>query len=426
MFDFLRHIVTSTAKETLLLRRDRAGLLVLFFMPAVLVVIITLVQENVMELSGETSVEVLYHDEDKFLVGQSIFSTLKESERISLVELNIEETSRDEAISLVNSGHYQVLVAIPQGATTRLKNNARTLFKNEVNNDGSFQGDTLPVFFDPGVLPGFRSGIVAILKVALFRVEMELKIVALEEKVMQLFPGVETPAAEIDLQLLHKELLQLRIEQVGEVIENKGSAVQHNIPAWSLFGLFFTCIPLAGALLVERNSGIWIRLMSMPVSAVSLLIGKIVAYVAVCLCQISLIVLIGFYLFPLIGLPAFSLSGNIGTLILVSVCCGLAACGYGVFLGSLCTSLEQASMFGSISIVIAAALGGVLVPVYAMPAIMQKISVFSPLNWGLSSYQDVLLRGFSLSQISGDLIKLVCFFLCMLLLSWKMNRSDNG
>ena len=40
-------------KELLLLRRDRAGLLILFLMPAVLVVVITLVQQNVLKIMGE-------------------------------------------------------------------------------------------------------------------------------------------------------------------------------------------------------------------------------------------------------------------------------------------------------------------------------------------------------------------------------------
>ena len=111
-------------------------------------------------------------------------------------------------------------------------------------------------------------------------------------------------------------------------------------------------------------------------------------------------------------------------LVVISLCCSLAACGYGVLLGSVCTSLEQASMFGSISIVITAALGGVLVPTYAMPGVMQRLSGFSPLNWGLTAYQDVLLRGSSIVQISGDLFRLLAFFLVLLLISWRLNRRS--
>ena len=45
----------------------------------------------------------------------------------------------------------------------------------------------------------------------------------------------------------------------------------------------------------------------------------------------------------------------------------LAATGYGLMVGTLAKTYEQASMFGAVSIVIAAALGGIMVPTYVMP-----------------------------------------------------------
>ena len=57
--------IAATAKELLLLFRDKTGLLVLFVMPSLLVVVITLVQENVLELSGHHQVRLLLHDQDQ-------------------------------------------------------------------------------------------------------------------------------------------------------------------------------------------------------------------------------------------------------------------------------------------------------------------------------------------------------------------------
>ena len=70
-------IITATAKELLLLLRDRTGLLVLFLMPAILVVIITLVQENVMELTGQKKTQVLFLDLDQGDLGRSLQTQLK-------------------------------------------------------------------------------------------------------------------------------------------------------------------------------------------------------------------------------------------------------------------------------------------------------------------------------------------------------------
>ncbi len=418
------HMFNSAWKEMLLLKRDSAGLIVLFLMPAALVIIITLVQENVMELTGEKSNDILFIDRDHGSFGIKLREILEESGRIRLIET---QDSTTEAIKKVTQGDYQVCIMIKAGTSTRLTSEAKRLFNK---NWTASPVTPVPIYFDPSVLPGFRSGIIAMLQLTVFKIEMEAKIGLLEKKAAELHParppGMDTSpeATSIDFSRLQSQLLAIKETQVGETLKTSPSAVQHNIPAWSLFGLFFTCIPLAGSLLLERNSGIWIRLLSQPVSPLSLLLGKIIGYVAVCFCQIALIVLIGRFLFPYLGLPSFILSGDISSLLLISFCCSLAACGYGIFLGSICNSMEQASMFGSISIVIAAALGGTMVPTYAMPAVMQRISLFSPLNWGLSAFQDVLLRGFSLPLIQNNLLKLLLFFSILLLLSWQLNRQS--
>ena len=202
------------------------------------------------------------------------------------------------------------------------------------------------------------------------------------------------------------------------------SPVQQNVPAWALFGMFFTAIPIAGAILQERKSGIWIRLASLPVSHLVFFTGKIVAYICVCLCQFLLIVLIGTFLFPTLGLPVFSLAGGVVGVCVIVVLSALAACGFGVLLGISCTTYEQASTLGSTAVVAAAAIGGVMVPVYAMPQIMQRLSIVSPLNWGLTAFQDLLVRGYSLSAVWDDLGLLLLFFLLTILFAWRLAQSQ--
>jgi ABC-2 type transport system permease protein len=72
--------------------------------------------------------------------------------------------------------------------------------------------------------------------------------------------------------------------------------------------------------------------------------------------------------------------------------------------------------------VAAAAIGGVMVPVYAMPGMMQDLSIISPLNWGLTAFHDLLVRGYSFSVIWDDLGRLVLFFLLTIFLAWKLAR----
>jgi ABC-2 type transport system permease protein len=186
--------------------------------------------------------------------------------------------------------------------------------------------------------------------------------------------------------------------------------------------MFFTSIPIAGAILQERKSGIWIRLASLPVSNLLLFAGKVVAYLGVCFCQFLLVGLIGTFLFSYMGLPAFTVSGNLAAVLVIVFFSSLAACGFGIFLGMVCGSYEQASTLGSTAVVAAAALGGVMVPVYAMPQMMQRLSIISPLNWGLTAFHDLLVRGNSLSAIWDDLGRLMLFFLLTIFLAWRLAR----
>ena len=75
-------------------------------------------------------------------------------------------------------------------------------------------------------------------------------------------------------------------------------------------------------------------------------------------------------------------------------------------------------MFGAVSVVIAAALGGIMVPVFVMPGIMQTISEFSPLAWGLSAFLSVFVRNGDVQSILPQTTRLLIFFVSTTVLAW--------
>jgi ABC-2 type transport system permease protein len=79
---------------------------------------------------------------------------------------------------------------------------------------------------------------------------------------------------------------------------------------------------------------------------------------------------------------------------------------------------EQASMIAAISVVVAAAIGGVMVPVFAMPRLMRTISQISPLSWGLNALLDLFVRGGSLATVWREAALLLGFALVMLMSAW--------
>ena len=58
-------MLASVMKEWRLLTRDRAGLLMLFLMPSLLVIVVSVVQMNVLKTMGDEPVALLWVDQDR-------------------------------------------------------------------------------------------------------------------------------------------------------------------------------------------------------------------------------------------------------------------------------------------------------------------------------------------------------------------------
>lgn len=198
----------------------------------------------------------------------------------------------------------------------------------------------------------------------------------------------------------------------------KPTAVQQNVPAWAIFGIFFIAVPLAGSLIRERQSGTLLRLRIFPVSYLTVVTGKILAYALVGVIQFAVIVIAGIFVLPLFGLAAFDPGTQplLFTIMMLSVI--VAACGYGILLGTLGRTYEQIAVFGPVSIVIGAALGGIMVPIYALPDFLRPICLISPLYWGQSGFYDLLLRNGGLGSILPELASLVSFGMVATLLAY--------
>jgi ABC-2 type transport system permease protein len=158
------------------------------------------------------------------------------------------------------------------------------------------------------------------------------------------------------------------------------------------------------------------RLLTMPCPCYLYLLSKVIVYMAVCLLQLAVIGLMGIYLFPLLGLPALTPDASPVLLLLTGACSALAAIGYGIVIGRIAATHQQAAVFASVSIVIMAAVGGIWIPVFIMPRPMQLLSALSPLNWGLEGFYDLFIRGGDLPAILPECIASLLFAaLCMVI-----------
>lgn len=406
-------LIATCRKELLLLWRDRAGLLVLFLMPLVLVIVVALVQNNVMQATGENRVAVLFVDEDRGRVGTLLKQTMEQNPGIDILTTHADKPlTRSRARSLINTGTYQFGVVLPSGLSNAFEHDMRrqvgALLGFGAGEEQAPQALTtqIQLLFDPAVQSVFRTAVTSSLEYALLVLESVQK-----GKLIQKSLG-QNQGRRVDEESSQGTiLLKLQSTVAGDSQSLlRPNAVQHNVPAWALFGMFFIVVPLAGSLLRERQEGTLGRLLTLPVSYRVLLAGRLCAYVGVCMLQFFLMLFAGRYVLPLFGTPMLEIGAHPGAVFVLALSAALAACGYGLMLGTLARSYDQASMFGAVSVVIAAALGGVMVPVYVMPAAMQSLSLISPLAWGLNGFVELFVRGGDLCSVGPSVVALLGFF----------------
>ncbi|MBC7696116.1 MAG: ABC transporter permease [Burkholderiales bacterium] len=408
-------LIYSIYKEYKVLTRDRAGLAITFIMPTVLILIMTLIQDSTFKSVNESSVPLLFVDRDHDSLSQTLEKYINSSKFFAITK---KQLSNEEVKKEVAQGHFLIGIVIPENTSKKLRERSTARITKLLN---SFSGDSteivfsdtskihLHLFFDPVTKQSFKTTIGSAIERIISQIEMQGMIVALNTKMKESFPEAKPSAPE------NAPLVNVTEEYASynnsSIIPN---AVQHNVPAWTLFAMFFICIPLAGNIIKERQDGSAFRLLTMPGSYFIVMLGKLLTYTVVSLVQFILMLCVGIFILPLLGMPQLNIGDNLPLLFLIALSAGLAATGFGLLVGTIATSHDQASLFGSVFIIILAAIGGVWVPTFVMPDIMKTISVISPLNWGLESFYAVFIRNSTIKEIWPEILKLWVFFIATL------------
>jgi ABC-2 type transport system permease protein len=205
------------------------------------------------------------------------------------------------------------------------------------------------------------------------------------------------------------------------------NSVQHNVPAWAIFGMFFIVIPICSHLIREREEGSALRIELIPYARRYVALGKIFFYTIVCSLQFALMFAVGIWLLPVLGLPSLYLGLNAWLLMPVGLCIAIAATSYGYFIGAVFKTTNQAMPFGAISIVILSAIGGVWVPIEILSDMMQKTAMISPLYWGLDAVNNITLRNGNLADVMIHLTVLLVFSAILWMIStWKNKRRHRS
>jgi ABC-2 type transport system permease protein len=191
----------------------------------------------------------------------------------------------------------------------------------------------------------------------------------------------------------------------------KPNLIQNSVPGFILFAMFFIVIPLSGSLISEKKEGSYQRLRTLPVCLTTIIGGKVLVYLLVCLLQFLFMMFIGTWVFPtFFNLPGLIIGNAWMAIAVATITAAFAAVGFGILVGSCASSHNQAALFGSVMVVLLGIISGTFFPVHLMPKAIQTLSLFSPVRWGIDNYLDLFVRNGDLISILPNSLALFAFF----------------
>lgn len=425
----LNQIIAITIKDLKVLVRDRGGMVALFLMPVMFILVMSFAQKDMYEIgSTDKPVELLVVNHDEGELASDTIAELSSVDGMEAVQLwEDAPLSRGKAESLIEEGLFNVAIVFPPDFSERIMAAAE---------DGAVDDAVVTFIADPstssqflapirGSVEGFIQSMVSFAQMPV-RLKGGFEQMAAEAPPEQaaLISGIgEAFVAEIESGEVEGDVnLGVRFEQVAPAAYQAPvfpTAVTQNVPGYTIFGVFFIVQVLATSILSEKQDGTFRRLLVAPLPRPALLLGKLLPYYLVNLVQVASMFAVGKLVFDM------ELGNDPLALLVVTLATAAAATGMGLLVATMGKTPEQIGGLSTMLALTLAAVGGVLVPTFAMPEIMQSIAKISPHSWALSGYQDVIVRGLGLAAIWNEAAMLMAFAAAFFIFAlWRFRFQD--
>ena len=382
-------LLYTLKKEFLLITRDIHAVTVLFVMPAVFIMIMSLAMRDLFELHSSVTIDVLAVNRD---AGKNAEAFVKAIEALPTFKFHrLEKDTTTERIrDRMLAGDYKFALIVREGLSAF------------VEGDGGGKGEKpLELLVNPSVTVQTQM---------VLRGALEAKLAGMRRDAFVDRLGGVLEAAGVDKAALKGDdgsPVEVRYAYREGRTFKVPSAVQQSVPAWLVFSMFFIVIPISNTFISERGQGTLMRLKSMNVSRISLIVGKMVPYLFINAIQVLIMIAIGIHVVPLFGGTALTLGSSPAGLALIAAAVSFSAIALALLIASLARTTEQATTIGAVLNIIFGALGGIMVPTFVMPRFMQELANLSPMAWGLEGFLDIFLRNGGAADVLPESLALL-------------------
>jgi ABC-2 type transport system permease protein len=210
----------------------------------------------------------------------------------------------------------------------------------------------------------------------------------------------------------------VKTEKAGEPFVLAGIG-RFDLGAYSqlLLFIFLTSMTGSAALIQSRQLGVSRRMLSTPTPVRTILVGESLGRFAVAMVQ-GLFIMLGSAI--VFGVDWGDPVASAAILIIFS----LGAAATGMLMGALFKNDQQAGGLGVVIGLGLAALGGCMLPLSIMKVFspgLWRVAHITPHAWGIEAYEEIIVRGGGLSDITLDLAVLAAFALAMFALAtWRL------
>lgn len=390
-------------KDLLLFFKDKKSVLLTFLLPILLITLFGLAFGGIGSGGGESRpVHLLVSDEDRSETSINAINDLDSLENLVIRKLPLELAKKE-----VIKGNYVAVLSFYKGFQDSIE--ASNTLPVELFYDKARQmevgllqsylmGNLLSSVGEKSVKTGIKS---------YMKKEFPDMDDALIEKVISDFDFGSDSEDENNSDKSEKkkinpmEKMEIKLTSLVGEEKNKNLGLIQAVAGTSIMMLLFSVSALGTGMLEEKENGTLKRLLISPINPNSILFGKMLSSFLIAILQLSAMFIFAWLAF---GLDLFA---NFPALVLMIVSTAFAVSSFGIFLAAISKTRTQANNLSTIIILTMSAIGGSMIPLFIMPAFMQKIAVISVNYWGVQGFYDIYWRNLATIEILPKVLVLL-------------------
>jgi ABC-2 type transport system permease protein len=385
-------------KDLMLFFHDQRSVILTFLLPLILISLFAFAYGGIGEFDGRSEpVRLLITDLDQTVSSQEIISSID-----SLKDIRTVISNSVKAEELVINGNYACALIIYKGFQDSLvAGNASPL---EMVYDRSREME----------IAALQQNLISTLMASTGKIVVKKRI---ENYLKSQFPYIDKNITDNIARNATDNNDNTPVIKwtsvVGEKNDTKLGLIQA-VAGTAILMLLFSVAGVGTSILEEKENGTINRLLYSPLKGSTILYSKMLFAFFISILQLTTMFIFAWLVLNM------DLSVNIPGLILMITATSFAVSSLGIFLAAVSKTRQQAQNLSTIIILVMSAIGGSMIPLFIMPAVLQKIALLSVNYWGIQGFYDLFWRVLPLKEILPKILILMGIGLIMTLASIQL------